>query len=1296
MKKMRKALSLLLAVVLLTSGMVFAMPSTATAAEYPSGLYNGTQPVSYTAADALNGKYLVEIDAIKYHPNIAQDPQPIRSEAGDVIITYKPNNGTAPEATKRYEDVITANAFNYTGEGIFTFYAVLEGFPQKATISAKKTNPADNESGIYAGIKVWNVEIGAFENVYDFSKIERSNGISTSDLMFTNIAPLLQYYPYAKQGSASGSNLTLPTGLNATTAVQTFSVTDQWGVTMIAPNIDYTPVTGLTFSQDKNVMTLKGTGDANTPNGSSRSVSLTATYATENTSVSNSFSVTKNVTVYNSSTLTYAPTFDNREVAGLNVSFKTSSSSSIEKFELNASYRMTTTNYVVIKNNASRKASINIATGSSDKIRINPAIDTIEAGATKTYQIIDLQTATANYSADITVEYTLEGLYDAATGTLAKLSAASTIPFIYNKLTTPFLNVYDKPWNQRFVNVDVTMIGNSGVIYNQTSSASADGDKYTGWVIDCYVDRDLYSTYNAAGMGFKFTSNYDNHYQFNNEDGYAGSYVQNPSYNSVGTFGFTSDAGAHTSLYKEVLSGDNCEIGSGSGATKNQYFYGTIFTGSTTTNDPAQLYFQQMQIHCPDWIGNSAYFTLSLNIYALSKANLRSQVKTCKGYNYLSCYFNSAKWSAYTSMDSSAMKTALIELGTDMTNQKAVTGAYSSLYTANNNLRSGAANGTYSLIHNKHVGDISTAIEATAVDFYVFETGSSNALKFKQEYADSCNKHSDAYMPTMVSSGTFEHTFDYWTIDFSGLNALLATYEEVAPEGQFINVDEAVGSELFTARSIDTSSTTANPSTQSEVDIAVNALANAMRNLKYKSYNMRLYHKMLNPAGTAEIDNDYIHNYTESYNKTATYGEVVDGTADLHDGTYTVKGVHFDPQPDSNFVTYSSRYYYQGISSEYLCAEDKDITIIYYAKSITDSELSDMIDNVEDTVDDWDGVYTDISIDGFVDWFDVKYDSGALTKIFSIFDVDEYNALVAEFKAELAKLDPIATQEQLEEVESFIANYETLQDFGGAFCNAEVLLANYEAAYNSANELMELSNEDNAGKNAANSLLSSVENFQLMQHEEGAHQLLNAPKDSIDGSYFILCSNCGEIVDSGVFTSPHFNQYKNEVYDYSHRGAALRIKGEKLTNDYQDIRFAASCLVPDGADVTDFGFVYTQTKYLNGGIEPTDNTPVNVNQLVEDGLYVTKFSMFSGQYTVHASEEGDVYTFNLVLKLRKNNWDTHYAARSYITYSLNGVEVTVYDASYASRTARYVAQCVAQSPYESPSTRAYVTEKFGL
>ena len=1291
MKTVKKALSILLTVVMLSTSLVFTLP-TSTAAAYPDNLYNGSTKVSYTSADAQQGKYLVEIDAVKYNSNVSITPEAITSEAGDIIITYRPDNGTAPEVTTRFEDVIAANAFNYAGEGTFSYYVILEGFPQKATVSVKKTNVDQNGTGLYAALKIWNADIGSFENIFDFTKIERVNGQDTSGLIFSNVSSLLQYYPYAKQGDTSGSNLVLPTGLDATQANQTFSVTDQWGVTMMAPKTEYTPVTGLTFSQNKNVMTVKGTGDANNPAASSRTVKLKATYDTLNTAVSNNYSVTRTFTVTNSSNLTFAPTYANREKAGLGISFKTSAGA-VDKFPLNASYKATTTNYVVLKNNASRTATVNLSTATGDKLRIAQETDTIAAGESKSYQLLDLNAASENYNADITVSYTLDGLYDAATGTPAQLTAGATIPYIYNKTTTPDVTMEDSnTWPSYTNKVYVKYQSTAGVL--DKISSKADGN-LSYLQANFYIDTDKYPTYQSAGLGFYAEPKNDyKDYYFQPNEGDAGYYVQRGDYESAGTFGFSSSASTHTSRYCEKI---NIKINGG----KSIPFYGTIFKGSNTKDSPAEIYFDGDQDNddgldflLDKGVDNSAYLNSNLYIYAYSKNALRNGINSRA--NFLSCYYDAEKWTAYGSMGSSALKNAQIELGKDVTSQYKINQAKSAFDTAQSALKNAPANGNYSLIHNKHTGDITSAIEATSVDFYLFDKGATNVLKFYSAYANDCNKHSDAFAPTMSASGAYEHTYDYWNIDFSGLTAALENYNTVAPEGQFINVDDAVGAELFAAKSVDMTAATSKPDKQADVDTIVNNLNNAMRDLVYTSFTMSVEHKMLSPNGKEEINNEYVQTYVEKYNRSTTYGEVMDGTANLDDGTYTVMGHHYEPQPDPTFLQYSSKHYSQGVSSEYVCMEDKNIYTVYYAKQIEDSTLRDQLAYIEANFDKWDGVYTDISLDAFAAWYDENMGDGSFTKIYSVFDVEEYNAVLAEFQEAYDMLDPIATEEQLAHVEQFMADYEMLTDFEDAFCHASALLSDYADAYATAGELMDYSKEDNAGQKAAAAMLNSVSNFELVYHSEGAHKILNAPKDGIDGTFYASCPNCGAVVNSGAFAAPKFNAFIHPAYDYSNRGAGLKISEEQLHEDMQYMRFAASCDVPKGATVKDFGFVYTQTKYINGGMEPTDNTPVNVDLLVDGGMYVYKKSMIDGNYTKREQTDKDVYTFNLLLNVDKANWDIHYAARSYVTYEIDGMEVTVYDSSYSSRTVTNIAKLAAANKRELPETRAYIAEKFGL
>ena len=113
--------------------------------------------------------------------------------------------------------------------------------------------------------------------------------------------------------------------------------------------------------------------------------------------------------------------------------------------------------------------------------------------------------------------------------------------------------------------------------------------------------------------------------------------------------------------------------------------------------------------------------------------------------------------------------------------------------------------------------------------------------------------------------------------------------------------------------------------------------------------------------------------------------------------------------------------------------------------------------------------------------------------------------------------------------------------------------------------------------------------------------------------------------------------------------------------------------------------------------EPEDDTPVNIDLLVDGGMYINKLSMINGNYSVYpGDDESDIYTFNLVLNINRNNWNTHYAARSYVVYSIEGMEVTVYDSGFSSRTATGIAGKVMANPKELPETRNYIAEKFGL
>ncbi len=1297
-KTLRKSLSLVLAAVMLVSCMVFSLPS-ANAATYPQTLYNGETAINYTANDAAQGKYLVEVDVIKFSPNYALTPAAIKSEAGDIIITYKPSNGLDAEKTVTLDDVIPVNTFNFEGEAQRSYYAVVDGFPSKATASVKKTNISANDSGIYTGIKIWDCTIGTFNIIYDPLKVQRENGAETASLMFSNIEVLNQYYPYAKQGSASGGNLTLPANItNPTTSNVTFSVTDQWGVTMISPKISAPSTAGLTFSQNKNIVTVKGTGDANyyASSNNYRDVTVKAIYSTANNSATGGISEIPQVCrITNSSAKTYAPTYDNRTKAGLSLWFEAGGSANPEKLVLNSSYNMTTTNYLKIKNNSTRTATIKSIT-SPNTSYFKFVFDnntTLAAGATLSVKLQDLQSANVNYSIDADVSYTLEGLFNASTGSLVNLACGLTVPCIYNKVTAPSIYVHDEPWNQRKVMVDVEMIGNG--ILNQT--AKSDDKEKCSWAVDYYVDRDTYSTYQSAGLGFKCTPRYANEINFQKQ-GDSGTYQFGGAYDSSGSFGFLAE-NVCVPIDSAVQEIAKIPLGKTKDSPVSFTFNGTIFTGSSTNPAPAKIYFNNVQIEASEWIANSGYITLDLSIYALSKRTLRSSVATARTISPLSCYYTTSSYNAFNQMaTSSKFKAALIQLGTDMTNQCDITTAQTGLDDAYNSmLNSGTRGGTYCVVHQKHSGDINTPITETAVDYFVFEVGASNNLKFKSAYTDVCNKHSATFTANIAASGTNTHVYDYWNIDFTNLEAVLDEYNNVAEGDRFSNTQDAVGNQLIVANAVDMTSTTPLPEKQNDVEVVAMDLKNALRSLEYTSFDMSVTHKMVTPTGD-DVTDPEVAQYTEIYNKTTTYGEVLDGTADINDSTYTIKGVHYAPLPDPKFVSYSSKYRTSGISSEYIVKESKTVTFTYTAKPIEDTELNDAISDFTSHAEEWKEEFTKSSFDEFTNWF--VQNEETLTQAFCVFDEEAYDQILAMFREESAKLDPIITQEQIAALESFNEDYEMLEMMPQGYCDGTILLRNYQDTYNASQEMLEKVSENDAGKNAAQEILDVAANFAPTIHTSGERILVNNPEDGIAGSYATMCASCKERISAKSLPNPVFNTAVQSYYDYSNRGASLCYsEDEAALPDTQHIRFPASVVVPAGATVEDFGCVYTWTMYLNGGAEPDDNTPVNVEGLVIGEPLVSQKSILNSNdphYTAHPQSDGStVYTFNLKFNNKKEDWNKHYAVRSYVTYNFDGVSVTVYDRTYSSRSSAYIAKCVMENPNELESAKQIIGTKFG-
>ena len=248
-----------------------------------------------------------------------------------------------------------------------------------------------------------------------------------------------------------------------------------------------------------------------------------------------------------------------------------------------------------------------------------------------------------------------------------------------------------------------------------------------------------------------------------------------------------------------------------------------------------------------------------------------------------------------------------------------------------------------------------------------------------------------------------------------------------------------------------------------------------------------------------------------------------------------------------------------------------------------------------------------------------------------------------------------------------------------------------------------------------------------MSYTSGAHNkvLVNTePTDGVEGKNYYECDGCdikfvcdaegnpGDVasesdIASATVPAPSFNTFSGVGYDYSARGVALRcLKADLAQQTSQATRFTASLQIPAGAQVDDFGYVYTQTRFLNGSVEPEndDNTAYGIENFTLDNVG-TQYNIYQQSvmqngtegngYTTHTSGANTVYTFNLLINVRNANWTKHYAARAYIKYTYNGRQYTVYDKSYSSRTVYYVAQkiCDASNTSEKEQTKKSVNNK---
>ena len=224
----------------------------------------------------------------------------------------------------------------------------------------------------------------------------------------------------------------------------------------------------------------------------------------------------------------------------------------------------------------------------------------------------------------------------------------------------------------------------------------------------------------------------------------------------------------------------------------------------------------------------------------------------------------------------------------------------------------------------------------------------------------------------------------------------------------------------------------------------------------------------------------------------------------------------------------------------------------------------------------------------------------------------------------------------------------------------------------------------------------------------------------------IINTQQSSVSSGATVPAPKFNDDNGaaQFYDgvtYSDRPASFKYDS---STDFQTMRFAGSVKIPEGISeqigsqddnvVTDFGFVYTQTKYICDVVNnkyqvqqtveevfddegtsigeysyleyPTadstrlvydfenDTVVTGTDNIGQPGYKVYKMSVVNPEanttqiangYSFYdkssAGSDARYFSFNLVISVKQANWEKEYSARPYIRYKYHGKTYTVYD-----------------------------------
>lgn len=507
---------------------------------------------------------------------------------------------------------------------------------------------------------------------------------------------------------------------------------------------------------------------------------------------------------------TYAPTYENREKAGLSAKVVDADDKTTACVPLNSSYKIVGSYFLALTNNSTQTVNISKMYSAANDRTANDNLGncynlestggfSIKPGETEKIRISS-GAYEGNYQMRLFIDYTMDNVIDIYNNPV-KLEAYCNQSFKYVAVTKPSMRVYDSgiTTSDRTVDANVSLVADKGLltaqgnkcvpVFGQESSYDYKND-LVSMVVDYYVDYGECPTWKDAGFAWQFITNSanTNPMYFNKQSGWAGTVSIGGTYSSLGSVGWegaVSTKATAKDTATQILS--NNDLSNVKGTVTKVAWTGDMPKGSNSSTGPWKLTTagvadstsKGLQLYVTNGKnGNSSYFNVTLNVYSYDKTALKETISKAQNAGYISAYYDESVWQSYYS----AYQAAAERNGMVKTNEKAVADDNAALVSAVESISDTASvtKGCFVVNHNDYGASPRTEemqVENVTTVYYINDTIQSVMIPCLSSLS-SRNKHSYPIGVDIEKGKTKLLDYYYWTIDTTDLIYALDKYKD--------------------------------------------------------------------------------------------------------------------------------------------------------------------------------------------------------------------------------------------------------------------------------------------------------------------------------------------------------------------------------------------------------------------------------------------------------------------------------------------------------------------------------------